>query len=54
MEAPDADAWPDRTQMRSGLHYPADPPTVEEIIAVMRAAGDSSEGIRLRGVIVVL
>jgi site-specific recombinase XerD len=27
---------------------------VEEIIAVMRLAGDSPEGVRLRGVIVVL
>jgi hypothetical protein len=30
------------------------PPTVEEIIAVMRAAGDRPDGLRLRGVIVVL
>ena len=37
-----------------GLRYPPDPPTVEEIVAVMAAAGDSPEGIRLRGVIVVL
>jgi site-specific recombinase XerD len=37
-----------------GLRYPPDPPTVEEIIAVMRAAGDHADGIRLRGVIVVL
>ena len=37
-----------------GLRYPPDPPTVEEIIAVMRAGGDSSEGVRLRGIIVVL
>ncbi|MGZ4287894.1 MAG: tyrosine-type recombinase/integrase [Solirubrobacteraceae bacterium] len=37
-----------------GLRYPPDPPTVEEIIAVMRAAGDGREGVRLRGVIVVL
>ena len=42
------------TRATKGMRYPADPPTVEEIIAVMRAAGDSSEGIRLRGVIVVL
>ena len=25
-----------------GLRYPADPPKVEEIIAVMRAAGDTA------------
>lgn len=37
-----------------GLRYPPDPPTVEEIIAVMRAAGDRPDGLRLRGVIVVL
>ena len=37
-----------------GLRYPADPPPVEEIIAVMRAAGDGPYGDRLRGMIVVL
>src|SRR5438270_10175100 len=37
-----------------GLRYPADPPTVEEIIAVMRTAGDDPDGLRLRGLIVVL
>jgi site-specific recombinase XerC len=37
-----------------GLRYPPDPPTVEEIVAVMRAAGDSPEGLRLRGIIIVL
>jgi hypothetical protein len=37
-----------------GLHYPADPPTVEEIIAVMRAAGEGAHGQRLRGLIVIL
>jgi len=37
-----------------GRRYPPDPPTVEEIIAAMRAAGDAPEGVRLRGVIVVL
>jgi hypothetical protein len=34
-----------------GLRYPADPPKVEEIIAVMRAAGDAAHGRRLRGLI---
>jgi integrase len=43
-----------RPLRNKGLRYPPDPPTVEEIIAVMRAAGDSPEGVRLRGVIVVL
>ena len=37
-----------------GRRYPPDPPTVEEIIAVMRAAGDGPDGVRLRGVIVML
>jgi integrase/recombinase XerD len=37
-----------------GLRYPADPPKVEEIIAVMRAAGDTANGRRLRGLIVIL
>ena len=37
-----------------GRRYPADPPRVEEIIAVMRLAGDRPHGLRLRGLIVVL
>ena len=37
-----------------GRRYAADPPTVEEIIAVMHAAGDDADAIRLRGLIVVL
>ncbi len=37
-----------------GVRYPPDPPTVEEIIAVMRAAGDGPDGARLRGLIIVL
>jgi site-specific recombinase XerC len=37
-----------------GLRYPPDPLTVEEIIAVMRAAGEDPDEIRLRGLIVVL
>ena len=43
-----------RIPRNKGLRYPPDPPTVEEIIAVMRAAGDAPEGMRLRGVIIVL
>ncbi len=43
-----------RPPRNKGLRYPPDPPTVEEIIAVMRAAGDEGDGVRLRGVIVVL
>jgi site-specific recombinase XerD len=37
-----------------GLRYPADPPRIEEIIAVMRTAGDGTHGRRLRGLIVVM
>ena len=37
-----------------GLDYPADPPKVEEIIAVMRTAGDRAHGRRLRGLIVIM
>jgi site-specific recombinase XerD len=43
-----------RPPRNKGLRYPPDPPTVEEIIAVMRVAGDRPAGLRLRGVIVVL
>jgi integrase len=37
-----------------GLRYPADAPKVEEIIAVMLAAGDNVHGRRLRGLIVIM
>jgi integrase len=43
-----------RQPRNKGLRYPADPPTVEEIIAVMRATGDDADAMRLRGLIVVL
>jgi site-specific recombinase XerD len=43
-----------RPPRNKGLRYPADPPTVEEIIAVMRQSGDDRHGIRLRALIVVL
>ena len=36
-----------------GRRYPADPPRVEEIVAVMRQAGTDPYGRRLRGLIVV-
>ena len=39
---------------QQGQRYPADPPTVEDIIAVMRAAGNDADTVRLRGLIVVL
>src|SRR4051812_19389769 len=43
-----------RPPRNKGMRYPADPPTVEEIVAVMRAAGDKVHGLRLLGLIVVL
>ena len=43
-----------RTPRNKGRRYPADPPTVEEIVAVMRAAGNGADGARLRALIVIL
>jgi hypothetical protein len=43
-----------RPPRNKGLRYPADPPTIEEIVAVMRYAGDRPDGLRMRGLIVVL
>jgi site-specific recombinase XerD len=43
-----------RPPRNKGRLYPADPPTVEEIVAVMRQTGDDRHGFRLRGLIVVL
>ena len=43
-----------RPPRNKGRRYPADPPTVEEIVAVMRAAGQRPPGLRMRGLIVVL
>lgn len=43
-----------RTPRNKGLRYPADPPSVEEIVAVMRTAGTSTDGARLRALVVVL
>jgi len=43
-----------RPPRNKGLRYPADPPTVDEIVAVMRHAANDRHGFRLRAVIVVL
>jgi integrase len=43
-----------RAPGNKGLRYPADPPKVEEIIAVMRTAGTGTYGLRLRGLIVIM
>src|SRR4051794_20904439 len=43
-----------RPPRNKGMRYPADPPSIEEIVAVMRAAGETVHGQRLRALIVVL
>src|SRR3712207_7592531 len=43
-----------RPPRNKGMRYPADPPTIAEIVTVMRRAGDGVHGRRLRGLIVVL
>jgi integrase len=43
-----------RPPRSKGMRYPADPPAIEEIVTVMRRAGDGVHGRRLRGLIVVL
>jgi site-specific recombinase XerD len=43
-----------RPPKNKGLRFPADPPTIEEIVAVLHATGDTPGGARLRALIVVL
>src|SRR5438067_2920610 len=43
-----------RPPRNKGEEYPADPPTVEEVVAVMRAVVDGPDGHRLRALIVLL
>jgi site-specific recombinase XerD len=43
-----------RAPHNKGMRYPADRPRVEEIIAVMRQAGEDRHGLRVRAVIAVL
>jgi hypothetical protein len=43
-----------RPPRNKGQRYPADPPTVEENVAVMREASDDRHGYRLRALIMVL
>ncbi len=43
-----------RAPRNKGMHYPADPPTVDEIAAVMRQTPPDRHGLRLRALIVVL
>ena len=43
-----------RAPRNKGEQYPADPPTVEEIVAVMSAVGNRADGHRLRALVVLL
>jgi len=43
-----------RPPRNKGMRYPADPPTVDEIVAVMRHTADDRHGSRLRAMSVVL
>ena len=43
-----------REPRNKGRTYPADPPTVDEIVAVMRHAGEDRHGLRARALIIVL
>jgi integrase len=43
-----------RAPRNKGEQDPADPPTVEEIVAVIRKVGDRHDGHRLRALIVLL
>ena len=43
-----------RSPRNKGRRYPADPPTTEEIIAVMRCAGAAPYGLRARALVVLL
>ena len=43
-----------RSPRNKGRQYPADPPTTEEIVAVMRCAGAAPHGLRTRALVVLL
>jgi site-specific recombinase XerD len=43
-----------RAPRNKGMQYPPDPPRPEEIVLVMRQAGDDRHGLRLRALIAVL
>jgi site-specific recombinase XerC len=43
-----------RIPRNKGQRYPADPPRTEEIVAVMRHAGENLHGDRVRALIVIL
>jgi site-specific recombinase XerD len=55
VRAPDESiSGPNRVPANKGRRYPADPPRVEEIVAVMRQAGSRPHGVRVRGLIATL
>lgn len=43
-----------RTNSTKGRKFPPDPPRTEEIVSVMRAAGDRPQGLRLRALVAIL
>jgi integrase len=43
-----------RPPRNKGVRYPADPPMIDEIVAVMRHTADDRHGWRVRAMIVVL
>ena len=43
-----------RPPCNKGRRYPADPPSVEEIVTVMRVAGERPHGLRTRALVVLL
>src|SRR3954453_12593670 len=43
-----------RPPRNKGMRYPADPPTIDEIVAVMRHRSEDRHGWRVRAMIVVL
>jgi hypothetical protein len=43
-----------RAPHNKGMQYPPDPPRAEEIILVMRPAGDGRHGLRIRALIALL
>ena len=46
--------WAGYAPPNKGLRYPADPPTVEELILVMREAGNGAYADRVRALIAIL
>src|SRR3954452_16530652 len=43
-----------RPPRNKGLRYPADPPTLEEFVSIMRCAGGTPYGVRTSTLIVLL